>query len=191
MRPKGQVVVIVAIALTVILTLLAVAVDGGRLYIQRSRLDRGAQAAADAGIGWVAEEMVTLAVPRQTDAAGRAACVPDGDYGESGASCTATPLPAEIAHWLNDDDRATLTAPEAQETAEAVAREYAARNGIHTADPEIEALVFTYPYAYDSEAPNVHFRSLVRQRVTVLLVGLLGREFASVEGIGQAEIPQR
>lgn len=191
MRPRGQVVVIVAIALTVVLTLLAVAVDGGRLYIQRGRLDRGAQAAAEAGIGWVAEEMVTLAVPRQTEAAGRAACVPDGEYGESGSSCTATPLPAEIAHWLNDDDRATLTGPEAQETAEAVAREYAARNGIHATDPEIESLVFTYPYAYDSDGPVLGFRSYVRQRVTVLLVGLLGRQFASVVGVGQAEIPQR
>ncbi len=191
MSKRGQVVVIVAIVLTVILTLLAVAVDGGRLFIQRNRLNRAAQSAADAGIGWVAEQMVTKAVPRQTEAAGRPPCVPDAEYGETGANCTATPQPGEIAHWINDDDLATLVGPEVEKTAEAVAMEYAARNGIDETDPEIEALTLTYPYAYDPDGPTLSFRAYVRQRVTVLLVGLLGTEFASIEGVGQAEIPQR
>ncbi len=191
MRAKGQVVVIVAIALTAILGLLAVAVDGGRLYIQRNRLNRRAQSAADAGIGWVAEQMVTLAVPRQTEAAGMAPCVPDGDFGESGARCTATPRPAEIPHWLNDDDRATLVSPQAQATVEAVGREYAARNGLVSTAPEIEALAFTYPYAYDPDGPTLSLRSTVRQRARVLLVGLLGTEFARIERVGQADVPQR
>jgi type II secretory pathway pseudopilin PulG len=191
MRDRGQVVVIVAIALTVILLLLAVAVDGGRLYVQRSRLNRSAQAAADAGIGQVSELMVTLAVERQTEAAARAPCAPDGEFGEKGARCTETPMPADIAHWLTDEDRDTLVAPEVQKTAMTVAREYAARNGLDRTDPDTELLRFSYPYAYDVDGPILVYRVEVRQSVEILLAGLLGRAFAQVDGVGQSEIPQR
>jgi hypothetical protein len=92
MKPHGQVIAIVAFLLMVLLLLLAVAVDGGRLYIERARAARTVQSAADAGIGLVGEEMVTLAVPRQTAAAVKPACVPDAGFGTPEASCTATPL---------------------------------------------------------------------------------------------------
>src|SRR3990172_8317783 len=100
MSSRGQVIVIVAVLLMVLLLLLAVAVDGGRLYIERARLVRAAQAGADAGIGRLAEEMVTQAVVRQSEAAVRPACVPDAGFGTPGAGWTATPLPQEISHWL-------------------------------------------------------------------------------------------
>lgn len=182
---------IVAIVLTGVLTLLALAVDGGRLYIERNQLDRAAQSASDAGIGWVGEQMVTLSVSRQTEAAVRPACLPDGAFGDVGASCTATPQPNEISHWLNDDDRATLVGPEIQQTAEAVAREYAARNGVNSSSRASEDMEFVYPYAYDPKAPTLAFRTTLRRQVTVLLVGLLATRFAHVQGVGQAEITQR
>jgi hypothetical protein len=191
MRARGQVVVIVAILLVVVLTLLAVAVDGGRLYIERSRLRGAAQSAADAGISWVAEEMVTMAVPRQTDSARLAPCLPDGEYGERGASCTATPQPADISHWLTDDDRETLVAPGVRATVEAVADGYAARNGLDRNGPDIESMHVSYPYDYDPEGPSLTVRVFVRQRVNLLLVGLLGQDFALIEVAGRSEIPQQ
>ena len=75
---------IVAVLLVVALLLLAVVVDAGRLYIERARLKRAAQAAADAGIGVAAEHMVTLAVARQTQVAMSSTASPP---------LTATPTP--------------------------------------------------------------------------------------------------
>jgi Putative Flp pilus-assembly TadE/G-like len=190
-RPHGQIVIVVAIALTVVLIILAVAVDAGRLYIEQQRLDRSAQAAADAGIGWVSEQMVTQAVARQTEAAMLSPCVPDGEFGESGALCTATPQPAEISHWLNDDDRATLVSPDVQATAESVGREYASRNGLDSSNPAIESLTLVYPYAYDPLADELSYLVRVREKVSVLLVGLIGREFVHLPGEGLSEVPQR
>jgi hypothetical protein len=190
MRPHGQIVVVVAVALMVILIILAVAVDAGRLYIERERLDRSAQSAADAGIGWVSEQMVTQAVVRQTEAAGRPPCVPDADFGETGAHCTATPLPAEISHWLNDDDRATLVSPDVRVTAEAVARDYATRNGLGADNPNIESLALTYPFAYDPLGDHLAFMVRVREKVSVLLVGLIGQEFVHIPGEGLSEVSQ-
>lgn len=191
MTARGQIVVVVAVALMVILIILAVAVDAGRLYIEHQRLDRSAQAAADAGIGWVSEQMVTQAVARQTEAASLPACIPDGDFGETGASCTATPLPAEVPHWLNDDDRATLVSPDVRATAEAVGREYAARNGIGPSNPDIETLTLIYPYGYEPLGDQLGLLVQVREKVSILLVGLIGQEFVHLPGEGLSEVPQR
>ena len=72
MKPRGQMLIVVAILLMVVLMILAVAVDGGRLLAERARLRRAAQAAADAGIGLVSEAMVTQAAARQNSGGGPA-----------------------------------------------------------------------------------------------------------------------
>lgn len=191
MRPGGQVIVIVAVALMVFLLLLAVAVDAGRLYIERGVLDRSAQSAADAGLGWVSDQMVTRAVIRQTEAALQPPCVPDGGFGSTSATCTATPQPAEVPHWLNDEDRATLVSADYQSTAEAVAADYARRNGLDRSGPGVEALEFEYPYNYSATAPTLQFMVRVQRRVVILLAGLLGRTSVDVPGRGLSELPQR
>lgn len=191
MKPRSQEIVIVAVALTVFLLLLAVAVDAGRLYIERETLDRSAEAAADAGIGWVSDQMVTQAVIRQTEAAARPRCVPDGDFGSTGATCTASPQPADVPHWLTEEDRATLVSPGYQIAAEAVAADYARRNGIDHSSPGVQSLDFMYPYNYSANAPNLQFMVRVQRRVVVLLAGLLGRTSVDVAGQGLSELPQR
>lgn len=188
---RGQVLVVIAVLLMVMLLLLAVAVDGGRLYIERGRLARAAQAGADAGMSWVGEQMATLAVPRQTEAAGRPPCVPDAGYGTPGATCTATPLPQNIPQWLTDDDRATLVSPPIRETARAVALDYAARNGLRASDPQVRRLEAVYPYAYDPQGPVLRLLVRATRRATVLLAGLLGREFVDLTAEGLSELPQR
>jgi hypothetical protein len=174
-----------------VLLLLAVAVDFGRLFVERSRLERAAQAAADAGIGLVADQMVTLAGPRQTQAAARPACVPDAGYGTPGASCTATPPPSRAEQWLTDDDRATLAASAMQTEAAAEALAYAAANRAATADPGVLDLEVHYPYAYHPSDDHLQVRVSILARLTFLLAGLLGDEevLVSVEAI--SEIPQQ
>ncbi len=191
MSSRGQVIVIVAFLLMVLLLLLAVAVDGGRLYIERARTVRAAQAAADAGIGLVGEEMVTLAVPRQTEAALRPACVPDAGFGTPEASCTATPFPGEVSHWLTDDDRATLVAPEMQTAVAEEALDYAGRNGLHESDPEVISLDVEYPHDYDPGGPAVQLLVAVERRATILLSGLLRLDSITLESHGLSELPQR
>ncbi len=191
MKLRGQALIIVAVALTVGLLVLALAVDGGRIYLERAELRRSAQASADAGIGWVSERMVTLVVPRQTEAALRAPCMPDGDFGSESASCTATPEPKDISHWLTDDDRATLVAPAVRATAQAIAQEYAERNGVRRSDPEVTAFHVRYPYGYDPDGPSLRMWVQLRRKTVILLAGLLGESFVELPAEGLSEVPQR
>lgn len=191
MSKRGQVLVIVAVLLMVGMLLLALVVDAGSLYVEQDALDRSAQAAADAGIGWVAEQMVTQAIPRQTAAAALPACVPDGEYGSTGASCTATPSPEHISYWLTDDDRATLVAPGIQLTAQSVASGYAARNGLVLSDPDVESLVVRYPQDPDPQAESLALSVRVRRRAVVLLAGLLSESYVHLSAEGLSEIPLR
>jgi len=177
MRPRGQTLIIVAILLMVVLMILAVAVDGGRLLMERARLKRSAQAAADAGIGLVAERMVTQAAARQTQAALSPTCAPIGP-------CTPTPPLNDVPGWLNDDDRATLAAPPMQTQVAAEARDYAQRNGF----PEAEV---AYPEAYDPGGPVVRVLVILRRRATILLAGLLGEEWIDLDGQALSQVPQR
>jgi uncharacterized membrane protein len=178
MKPRGQMLIVVAILLVVVLMLLAVGVDGGRLMIERTRLRRSAQAAADAGIAVVAEQMVTQAAARQTQSALLPACAP-------AFPCTPTPAVKDVPGWLTDDDRATLVAPPMQTQVAAEARQYAQLNDI--ASPEV-----TYPQAYDPGAPAVRILVTLRRRATILLAGLLGGgEWVDLDGQGLSQIPQR
>ncbi len=191
MKQEGQIIVIVAFLIMVGLFLLALLVDGGRLYLLRGRSQRSAQAAADAGMGLVAEKMVTLAVPRQTQAASLSACIPDGDFGDTGATCTATPEPGEISHWLTNEDRLALIEPAMQSTVESLALDYAKRNDFSSSDPSVLELQAEYPYQYQPEAEDVRLRVLIRQRAVVLLAGLLGPDFVDLPAEAVSELPQR
>jgi len=177
MKPRGQMLVVIALLLMVLLMLLAVAVDGGRLVVERTRLRRSAQAAADAGIGLVAEQMVTQAAARQTQAALLPTCAPAGP-------CSPTPAINDVPGWLTDDDRATLVAPPMQTQVAAEAMDYAQRNE----SPEAE---IRYPDSYDPGAPEVRVLVTLRRRATILLAGLLGQEWVDLAEQGLSQVPQR
>ena len=177
MKPRGQILILIAVLLMVVMMLLAVAVDAGRLMIERTELRRAAQAAADAGVGVVAEQMVTQAALRQTQASAQPTCPP-------AAPCTATPDLDDVPAWLTDEDRATLVAPPLQTQVAEEARAYAQRNGY------MEAEVI-YPRAYHAGAPVVRILVTLRDTATILLAGLLGEEWVGLAGQGQSQIPQR
>jgi hypothetical protein len=135
--------------------------------------------------------MVTLAVPRQTEAASQAACMTDGDFGDAGASCTATPEPQDAPAWLSDDDRAILIHPETVATVVSVSLEFAARNGLGPSLPPIESISVNYPYQYSLEEDTLKLRMQGRRRVPALLRGLLGSDFADVEAEAMSVLRQR
>ncbi|MBM3120975.1 MAG: hypothetical protein FJZ97_02155 [Chloroflexi bacterium] len=177
MKPRGQMLIVVAILLLVVLIILAIAIDGGRLLAERARLRRAAQAAADAGTGLVAEAMVTQATARQTQAAALPTCAPTGP-------CTPTPELNDVPGWLTDEDRAALVAPPMQTQVAAEAIQYAQYNGF----PEAEV---SYPQGYDPRAPVVRVWVTLRRRATILLAGLLGEEWVDLAEPGLSQIPQR
>lgn len=185
---RGQVIILVAVLIPVLLLFLAVAVDAGRIFIERSRLERSAQAAADAGISVVAEQMVTLAVARQTVLASTPSPTPPG-------TMTATPPPNQVQAWLSDEDRQVLTNDPLRGTAVAEAILYAARNDLSLSDPEILRLEVEYPQSrYDAGDPHeraLRFLVAVERRTTVLLAGLLGESWINLSVTAQSEIPQR
>jgi hypothetical protein len=185
MRRNGQVVLIVAVLIPVLLLFLAVAVDAGRLYIETARLERALQAGADAGISLAAEQMVTLVVARQTEMAG----TPTPDSAHPG---TPLPSPDDLHAWLTDDDRATLVSPANRAAVQAEALAYAARNGIDASDPEIIAITVIYPQSgfdpHNDDIPSLRLEMNARRRATILLAGLLGREFTELSGEAMSEL---
>ena len=191
MSRRGQIIVVVAILLMVVLLLLAVAVDVGRLFIERGRLDRAAQAAADAGVGVVAEHMVTLAIPRLTEGAARQACLPDAGYGTPGALCTATPSPNRAEQWLTDADRAELVAGPVQTAAAAEAFAYAVANGVAPGSAGVTSVGVTYPEGYNLQGPTLKMRVSVRAALDFLFGGLLGREDVDLGIEALSEVRQR
>jgi len=180
MRPRGQIVVIVAVLLMVVLIFLAVVVDAGRLYIEQARLARVAQAAADAGGSLVADQIVAFAATRQAEAS--AAPCP---------TCTPTPDPQFAERWLTDGDRAQLVSPALQTPVAALALEYAQRNGIRATGPQPATVEVSYPADYRFEAATIRVRVLIRRQAVILLAGLLGRELVELTGSGESEIRQR
>jgi hypothetical protein len=188
MKSRGQVLILVAVLIPIGLLLLAIAVDAGRIFIERTRLQRSAQAAADAGISVVAEQMVTLAVARQTQLASTPSPTPPG-------TMTATPLPGEIQAWLTNEDRQALSSNPLRGTAEAEARAFAIHNGADPDRPEIKAFEIQFPQpGYDPEDTGIRtlrFIVNIERELTVLLAGLLGESFIQIDAVGQSEIPQR
>jgi uncharacterized membrane protein len=174
---RGQMLIVIALLLMALLLLLAVAVDGGRLVVERTRLRRAAQAAADAGVGVVADQMVTQAAERQTQAALLPTCAPAGP-------CTPTPPLSDVSGWLTDDDRATLVAPPIQTQVAAEAQQYVLRNEF--ADAEV-----SYPASYSVDAPVVRVLVTLERRATILLAGLLGEEWVNLTERGLSQVPQR
>lgn len=181
MRAPAQVLVIAAILLSIGLLFLALAVDGGRLYLEHVRLDRAAQAAADAGIGVAAERVVTLAAARQTEAALAPTCPPP-----PATACTPTPPPALVEAWLSDADRAELVSEAIRAEVEEVAFTFAERNQLARGSTVVE-----YPYEYLPQDAAVRVRVSTSRELEILLAGMLNPDWVRLEAVAISQVPQR
>src|SRR3990172_2532978 len=179
-QARGQAVILVAVALIGLLMLLAWVVDSGRLFAERQRLARAVEGAAKAGLVVVADRMVTQAGARQTEAALRPPCAPDGVFGNLGGICTATPSPQDVASWLTDLDRTELISPAMQTPLAHAVEDYAARNGIDPSSTAVAELEVHYPYSFHLGDRSLTLRAVARHVFTVLLAGLLGQERAEI-----------
>ena len=188
MRNKGQIIVMIAILLPVVLVLLALSIDAGRLFIERDRLTRAAQGAADAGISVVAERMVTQVVLRQTTVAGIAGLLPT-------SVTTPTPPLSDLPAWLTEEDRITLVSPINQTAAASEALTYMDLNGYPEDDPAIRSIQITYPQpgyrVDDHEITTLRMSVGIRRATAILLAGLLHRSSAILEAEAHSSIPQR
>jgi Flp pilus assembly protein TadG len=188
MNRRGQVLIVVAFLIPIALLLVAIAVDAGRIFIERSRMQRAAGAAANAGISVVSERIVNLAAARQTLAA---------PVGTSTAHplLTATPPPGDPVAWLTDEDRATLVSPAVRSEAAAEAVRYLEKNGFDVERAASLEAQIDYPQAgYDAYATQITELSMqvqLEQRLVLLLVGLLNENWVMLTVDARSQIPQR
>ena len=190
-RAAGQILIVFAILILIMVFFLAWIVDGGRIAIRRAETRRGAEAAANAGMVVVGNQMLTQAVARQTEAAGRPPCAPEAGYGTPAPNCTATPQIRDIPAWLTDDDRATLVSPAVQTPVAAAAQDYAARNNVGPASTNIVEFSVIYPFDYQAQAREIRLNIRIRRAISILLAGVLNRTQAELAEESIATLPQR
>jgi len=179
---KGQILLLFAFFLPIVLMLLAAVIELGRVWVYRVRLQRGAQAAVDAGISAAAEQIATLAIAAQT----RTACP------TMSSTC---PERGDLASWLDNAARATLTASDMQATVLAVAEDICELNQLSSGEAGIGSLLWTYPQVDfrpdDDSVTSLRLSLTMKGRVDILLGGWLGMEEVVVPVNAAAEIPCR
>jgi hypothetical protein len=195
MRGRGQILIIVALLIPVALLILAVAIDVGRLHRERNQMRRAAQAASDAGVSALAEEMATLGYERYRETIRTPSPTPDplATPGPTSA-VTPTPFPDQAVAWLQDEDREALTTDPIRSRVINVTQEFARLNGLHPDDPSIQEFEILYPQPefnpYNLEQDLLRLSVRVRGRSLMLLAGLVGREYVefSVEAASQMQV---
>lgn len=211
-KQQGQLLIVVAIVISIALLLLAVAVDGGRLFLERSRIARAAQSAADAGVGVAAEKMVDLAEERRAEAIEESegafdeirreweeACLggiaegeptpepnPEINCNEEPEAEPFEPCEPEPQCWLEDEDWTTLDGAGVRSEVEKEALEYATANGYDLRDSSI--LKLEVEYLVDRPEESLQVQVTIRRRTTILLIGLLGGSFVNLEADGLSKL---
>ena len=180
MKRDGQVILIVGFFLIVLLTLMAVVVDGGRLYLQQTSIHQGAQSAADAGIGVIADVIVTQAAAQQATAVANPCPL-----------CTPTPDPEQAYLWLSDEDRQFLIASPQRTAVAHTARTYAGFNGFEVGHQDTIAVNVHFPFDYHVGDGIVRVEVEIIRQTTILLIGLLDRDFITLSSQAVSEIRQR
>jgi len=197
MNAKGQILIVVAIFLLVVLFFLAVIIDGARLMVEKHELDRAADAAARAGIGLVGDQMVTQVIQAQTQAAIQLCTpvptqLPEGQENQPALpTCTPTPSPKDFYAWLNESHRATLVSPNMQTAVAEQVSSLADMNGLGYANPHILELEIEYPHQYNPGEQDLNIYVRIQRRVTVLFSSLLGLDEGELSGDTQQSIPVR
>ncbi|MBC8330856.1 MAG: hypothetical protein H8E28_02635 [Anaerolineae bacterium] len=196
-RSRGQILIVVAVLLLVVLFFLAVITDGARLMVEKHELNRGADAAARAGLVIVGDQMVTQVVYAQTMAAVHRCTPPPEpethepeDY-DPHPTCTPTPQPSDFYAWLKDRHRATLVSSGMKTKVAVEVYAYADSNGLGLSNPAVEEIEVIYPYEYHPNGRDLNILVRIRRQVTVIFMGLLGMEEGKLYGETQQSIPQR
>ena len=204
---QGQLLIVVAIVISIAMLLLAVAVDGGRLFLERSRIARAAQSAADAGVGVAAEKLVELAEERRAEAIEGNEEANEEARREWEEACQGEELPEpppeincqeepepeafescepEPQCWLEEDDWVTLDSEGVRSQVEQEALAYATANGYDQSDSSI--LKLEVEYLVDQPEESLQVQVTIRRKTTILLIGLLGGSFVNLEADGLSKL---
>ena len=189
-KEKGQVMIILALLLVVVLTILAVIIDGARLVIEQQEIKRVADAAGKAGLIIVGDHMITQVVAAQTAAASiTLATTPIG----STPGPTLTPAPAvdDFFSWINDDHRKTLVAPLMQTLVATHVLGSVEENDQGLNNPVITEIEITFPYQYLVGDQNIQIKVRIDRVVAILFGSLFNLDEGVLSGNTKQNIKQR
>jgi hypothetical protein len=187
---SGQVIVVVAVLLVVVLLFLALIIDGSRLMVEQSELNRAADAAGKAGLIVVGDTMVTQVVSHQTALASvTLTSTPEG--ATPGPSLTPTPQSDEFFAWINDDHRMTLVAPPLQTMVATAVRGSLEDNSLGLSNPVVTNLEISFPDDYDPEGQAIQVYVKVDRVVAIMFGNLFELEEGELSGTSKQSIPQR
>lgn len=183
-------IVIVSVLLVVVLTILAVIIDGARLLVEQQEINRAADAAGKAGLIIIGDRMVTQVVAAQTAAASiTLAATPAG----STLTPTLTPTPAadDFFSWINDDHRQTLVAPPMQTLVATHVMGSAEENDHGLSSPVITGLEINYPDHYLIGDQNIQITVRIDRVVVIIFGNIFKLEEGVLSGNTKQSIPQR
>jgi len=186
---RGQILILLAVLVTVFLLMMAVMVDGARIYIEQQKIERSLDAAGKAGLIIVGNRMVTQVVKAQTLAASiTPAPIPGGI--PPGPTLTATPGPNNLFSWLSDEDRQKLVAPPMQTIVATHILGSLSENGLDLSNPNVIDIKISYPDDYDPENKTIDIQLELERRVVIIFGGLLNLNEGIIHGSSRQSMPQ-
>ena len=179
-----------ALLLVVVLTILAVIIDGARLMMEQQEIKRVADAAGKAGLIIVGDHMITQVVAAQTAAASiTLTATPLGST--PGPTLTPTPGVDDFFSWINDDHRKTLIAPLMQTLVATHVLGSAEENDQGLSNPVITEIEITYPYQYLVGDQNIQIKVRIDRVVAILFGSLFNLDEGVLSGNTKQNIKQR
>jgi hypothetical protein len=185
----GQVILIVAVLLMVLLLFLAVLIDGARLFVEQQEINRALDAAGKAGLIVVGDQMVTQVVAAQTAAA---SITPSATLAGStpGPTPTRTPAPDDFYNWLTDEDRQTLIAPPMQTAVATHVLGSLGENGLGMNNPNVIDIGIGYPENYHLDDQTIEILLSLDRKVVIIFGRVLNLNQGVLSGSSKQTIPQ-
>ena len=169
---RGQVILIVAILLVVVLFSLAILIDAARLFVEQQEINRALDAAGKAGLIVVGDRMVTQVVSAQT-AAASITPLSTSSSETPGPTPTQTPDPEDFYGWLNDEDRQTLVAPPLQTLVATQVLGSLKENGLGVDNLNVLKIEISYPEGYHLEDQTLEILLTLDRRVVIIFGKIL------------------
>jgi hypothetical protein len=186
---RGQIILVVAVLLMVFLLMMAVMVDGARIYIEQQEIERALDAAGKAGLIIVGNQMVTQVVEAQTLSASiKSSPIPIDT--PPGPKLTVTPMPDDFFSWLSEEDRQTLVAPPMQTVVATHVLGNLVENGLDLSNPNVIDIKISFPDDYDPDNQTLDIQLELKHRVVIIFGGVLNLNEGTIYGSSRQTVPQ-
>jgi len=188
-QQRGQILILVAVLVMVFLLMMAVMVDGARIFTEQQRIERSLDAAGKAGLIIVGNRMVTQVVKAQILAASIAPVPVPGGI-PPGPTLSSTPVPDDFFSWLSEEDRQELVAPPMQTIVATHVLGNLKENGLDISNPNVIDIKISFPDNYDPENQNLDIQVELERRVVIIFGGLLNLNEGIIHGSSRQSMPQ-